>query len=421
MKKNYLALALIFLVFGNIYSQTTAIPDANFEQALIDLNIDKDGVINQSVATADISGLTNLAIYNKGIADLTGIQDFISLTQLNCGSNQITSIDLSQNIALERLFCANNTFLTSIDVSQNTALWLLNISNSQISSIDLSKNLDLKEFSCQGSQFSSIDVSNNKALTWLKCDYNILSNLDLTQNLALTDLYCNNNPLTGLDLSNNINLLSLTCSSAGLTSIDVSQNTALINLNCYSNLLTSLDVSNNTNLRQLRCYENQITSLDLSLNTALTAVFCYDNLLTSLDAKNGNNTSLTFFNAENNISLDCIQVDDELAANAAQAPYTNWIKDDAATYSEDCQTFLGVEYELLSQAITFYPNPVTNYLTIDSAIPLVKIEIYSVIGKKVKEVNSNFESILTSSLSNGIYIVRMFSEKGLITKRLIKK
>ena len=77
--------------------------------------------------------------------------------------------------------------------------------------------------------------------------------------------------------------------------------------------------------------------------------------------------------------------------------------------------------ETLSQSINFYRNPVTNVLTIDSEIPLTRVEIYSVLGRKVKEVNSGFESIPTNNLSNGVYVVRMFSENGLTTKKLIKQ
>lgn len=82
---------------------------------------------------------------------------------------------------------------------------------------------------------------------------------------------------------------------------------------------------------------------------------------------------------------------------------------------------LGIDDEFLAKSITFYPNPVANLLTIDSEIPLKKVEIYSVLGRKVKEVKSDFESIPTNNLSNGIYVVRMFSENGLTTKKLIKK
>jgi hypothetical protein len=41
-------------------AQTTAIPDQNFEQALIDMNIDIDGVINGQVLTSDIDDVIEL-------------------------------------------------------------------------------------------------------------------------------------------------------------------------------------------------------------------------------------------------------------------------------------------------------------------------------------------------------------------------
>ena len=90
-------------------------------------------------------------------------------------------------------------------------------------------------------------------------------------------------------------------------------------------------------------------------------------------------------------------------------------------FYSDYNNALGVDDELLANSVKIYPNPVTNLLTIDSEIPLTRVEIYSVLGRKVKEVDSDFESIPTNNLSNGVYVVRMFSENGLTTKKLIKK
>ncbi len=81
---------------------------------------------------------------------------------------------------------------------------------------------------------------------------------------------------------------------------------------------------------------------------------------------------------------------------------------------------LGVE-EQTSSAVRFYPNPFNNTLTIESSSSLSKVEIYSMIGKKVKEVNSNFESINMQELKSGVYVVKAISEKGITTKMLIKK
>ena len=112
MKKLLLLLFLGFTLVG--FSQTTLIPNPNFEQALIDLGYDS-GTINGSVPTADISGITSLDVYNYNITDLTGIEDFTALTSLSCDSNQLTSLDVSNNTALTYLNCYDNQ-LTSLDV-----------------------------------------------------------------------------------------------------------------------------------------------------------------------------------------------------------------------------------------------------------------------------------------------------------------
>ena len=85
-------------------------------------------------------------------------------------------------------------------------------------------------------------------------------------------------------------------------------------------------------------------------------------------------------------------------------------------------TQLSVEGQELERSIQLYPNPVKDILSIKSeAIVISKVGIYSVLGKKIKEVKSNFESIGISNLSNGLYIIRIFSDKGSITKRIIKR
>ena len=56
---------------GYIYAQTTTIPDTNFEQVLIDLGIDSDRVINNSVLTSDAASVSSLNVSGKGIIQLT--------------------------------------------------------------------------------------------------------------------------------------------------------------------------------------------------------------------------------------------------------------------------------------------------------------------------------------------------------------
>ena len=60
--------------------------DPNFEQALIDLGI--DNVLDGSVSTSNINTVTELNVNSMNISDLTGIEDFTSLINLQCWYNQ---------------------------------------------------------------------------------------------------------------------------------------------------------------------------------------------------------------------------------------------------------------------------------------------------------------------------------------------
>ena len=245
MKKLLLVLiCLPFIGFGQ--PPIVNIPDVNFKAYLVgnsSINTNRDTEIQVSEATP-FAGSINCS--GLGIFDLTGIEAFTALTNLNCDQNKLVSLDVSANTALIDLVCFDNQ-LTSLDVSNNTALG---------------------EFLCYDNQLTSLDVSNNTVLELL---------------------FCYDNQLTSLDVSNN---------------------TGLERMICGSNQLTSLDVSNNTALELLDCERNQLDSLDVSVNTNLTELGCEQNQLTSLDARNGNNQNLLQFKVIDNPNLTCINVDD---------------------------------------------------------------------------------------------------------------
>ena len=192
MKKLLLLLFLGFTLIG--FSQTTEIPDPNFEQALIDLGYDT-APINGSVLTANISSVTDLDVRNKNISDLTGIEDFYALTYLVCPDNQLTNIDVSNNPFLSGLRCSNNQ-LTSLDVINNTGLTLLMCFNNQLSSLELNNNLELEYLACGINQLTSLDLSNNSALLVFYCENNQLSSLDVRNgnNTNVDDMGSTNNP-----------------------------------------------------------------------------------------------------------------------------------------------------------------------------------------------------------------------------------
>ena len=121
------ALILIMLPLFTL-AQKTFIPDDAFEQALI--NLELDDVLDDSVSTSAIDTVQVLDVYNNGIVSLTGIEDFIALTELFCFNNQLTSLDLSNHFNLFEVHCANNQ-LTSLSIKNGNAsgLWYFTATN----------------------------------------------------------------------------------------------------------------------------------------------------------------------------------------------------------------------------------------------------------------------------------------------------
>ena len=83
---------------------------------------------------------------------------------------------------------------------------------------------------------------------------------------------------------------------------------------------------------------------------------------------------------------------------------------------------LNVEDHILMQSVRFFPNPVKSILYIDSPLrTLEKVEIYSLIGKKLKVFNSNLENVYVDELSSGLYLVRVSSKDGSFTTKFLKE
>ncbi|MDC1504543.1 T9SS type A sorting domain-containing protein [Winogradskyella sp.] len=163
-------LNLLFLLFlTTIWSQSqTAIPDANFEQALINLGF--DDVLNGQVLTANISGVQQLYLEELNIQDLTGIQDFTALTLLSAYNNDIAIIDVSNNLNLTALALSNNN-LSVLDVSQNTALEILYCGGNNLSYLNVSKNNLLEVLYATGNDNLSCIAVNEIQLDTIPTDW----------------------------------------------------------------------------------------------------------------------------------------------------------------------------------------------------------------------------------------------------------
>jgi len=178
----------LLIAFSVIFAQKTYVPDDKFEQALIDLGYDT--TLDDSVLTANISDVTSLDVMDKEISDLTGIEAFTALIVLECDNNQLTSLDMSKNIALKELHCPGNQ-LTSLNVSKNTALEILNCERNQLTRLDVSNNTVLIDLSCGTNQLTSLNMKNG--LTDQVLDFDARGNPNLTCISTLDPAYATAN------------------------------------------------------------------------------------------------------------------------------------------------------------------------------------------------------------------------------------
>ena len=140
----------------------TNFPDAKFRNWVLAQPYGKDGVLTG----AEIAGVKDIDVKGKSIQSLKGIEFFTALQYLNCYSNQLTSLDLSNNAELEWLWCFDNK-LDSLDLSHCVALKDLSCDNNNITSLDISKNLALRSIDCDKRLAPLIDRSKNENLRWL--------------------------------------------------------------------------------------------------------------------------------------------------------------------------------------------------------------------------------------------------------------
>jgi len=260
MKKHLLFTGLFLCLSLMTYGLNINFPDANFKAALLAHNptIDTNGNGEISIAEAEVVEYLNLR--EKGISDLTGIEHFVNLIQLNASKNELTSVDISSNINLEYVFLDRNQITGVMDVSSNIKLTYLQLILNNITSIDISNNIDLTFINVGRNNLSGVfDVSNNVKLNALSLDYNDITHVDVSNNPLLQYLYLAGNELTNIDLSNNPLLLWLYLQGNKIVTVDLSNQTLLTNLKIAgSYYMTSLDLRANTKIVDLSITNSRV-------------------------------------------------------------------------------------------------------------------------------------------------------------------
>ncbi|MBI0401541.1 leucine-rich repeat domain-containing protein [Cyclobacterium marinum] len=241
----------------------TEIPDQNFEEKLIELGIDSDGLINQMLITEDAKNVKTLVLTSdlgtpekEKIANLSGIEAFEDLVYLSAGNNLLTEINLAANQKLTSLHLEAN-YLQTLDISQNKGLEDINLILNNLTEINgLNHTKQLKTLNLSWNLLESLSV-NLPALEGLNVENNKLKLLNVQGCTSLETLIAKLNELETIDLRTNTNLKYVTLSANQLKEIDLTSNNTLEKLWISSNSLNRLDVSNLIGLNLLDISKNQ--------------------------------------------------------------------------------------------------------------------------------------------------------------------
>ena len=443
-----------------LYDLIVFIPDSAFLYALIEEGVDING--DSLIIYDEAEAITYLTVSGESISDMTGIEAFINLDTLYCSGNQLTSLNVSNNISLKYLSINENPNLSKVcvwtmpflttgvevftDGSPNVYFTtecgeaIVEIPDTTFLYTLITKGIDTNCDNlisyAEAEAVSFLDMSSTELPFDLR--YKIKSLAGIEAFINLDSLFCNRLQLTSLDVSNNTALISLNCEDNYLTNLDVSGCTALTSLDCFFNQLTSLDVSGCNALTSLECNYNYLTSLDVSSCTALTNLNCSHNHLTSLDVSgctaltnlNCSKNQLTSLDISNNTSLKWLSIGEN--PNLTElcvwiTPFPTWVVKVFSVGSPnvhpttDCTT--GIEPSLAMLNVNINPNPSINIITIETGIPdIYNIDITSINGELLlnKLMIGTETQLDLSSYKSGIYFIAIRSKDVVITRKIVK-
>jgi hypothetical protein len=369
-------------------AQTINIPDANFKARLLGSNsvaLNADG--NNFHNTADSNGNGEIEI-NEALA-VTGLR----IHTIGTTSNDIYSLEGLQYFTnLKSLWCSDNPLGGTLDVSMLPQLKYLVCNNAQLTGITLPNPNILEEILLSGNSFTTFNTTTLGSLKYLYIAANNISTLDMAPLTAVTYLEAGYNPLTTINLATNSNLHSLYLNNTQITVIDASVAPALRTLHC----------SNNPNLTTINVRNSLVSGSDPDM---LDYAFMFNNLpaLNSICIDEFEQFSVGFsgYNSNGNVTV-YTGINCDVVVNMG----TNSIADNDL------------------KEVRIYPNPVasTLYLEDIEGHSIIRMEIYNTLGQTVKviPVNTQITHTDVSELSSGTYIVKLISDKGSATNKIVK-
>ena len=319
MKRLLTLLTISLLMLSSISkAQYVNIPDVNFRNYLIQtFSTCFNGAGQMDTTCGDVINATGITCSHGNISDLTGLEYFKNLTDLDCSDNNLTKIPILSKSLTSLNFSENQ--VTTLPVLPNT-LTHLQFNNNNVTKLPTILPNSLQDLICYNNNITMDTMSilpNN--LKYLQCGNNHIKYFQNFPN-SLYDISCGGSSLLSIsklpdslksfecEYSPNFvapsilppSLISYVCSGTKntttlptlpntLTSLDASQN-RLTNLPSIPLGLTYLNVSINQltdlpplplSLFYLDVCKNNLNNLP-SLPSSLTNLVCYSNSINCL-------------------------------------------------------------------------------------------------------------------------------------------
>jgi hypothetical protein len=221
-----------------------------------------------------IGNYSRLTAAEQIISSIENICNDITILELQ--NNQISSIDITNKLSLQRLNLSYNALLNVSDVSDFAALTdlRLDFTNSTITTV--SNNVNLTQLNLNNTNSTITSVSNNTLLTYLNLSYTNSTITSVVENTLLAYLNLANTNSTITTVSNNTLLAYLNLANTNSTITTVSNNTLLTHLFLINTNSTITTVSNNPLLINLNLHDTNSTITSVSNNTLLAHLYLSD-------------------------------------------------------------------------------------------------------------------------------------------------
>lgn len=346
----------------------------------------------------DVSGLSNLQTVGGNLEFESNqlLEDFTGLEQLETIHTDF--------VLIENLFLTSFNGLSGLE-SIGGAIRLRNNSDLvNFSGLDNLTTLGIEGVNTAGAR--GLDLLSSASFTSLTG----LENLEEINGAVLIDNNPNLQSLMGLENMTQIANALLISNNDNLTNLQ--------GLNSLQTIGFALRIQQNDQLLSLDGLENLqefSTSLSMTFNNSLNSMEALSNVMA--------NANIGFMAIKNNPNLSFCAIEVVCAGIFGTSTVVEIENNETGcnTLSEvesDC--FLAISESDLTAKTVLYPNPVSEKLKFGFAdgVVLESATVYSMLGEELFFTSE--ETVDCSQLATGIYFVKVTTDHGAVTKKIIK-